>query len=222
MPLLLNIDTSTENASLCLSEGEECLCLLSNSIQKEHASWLHPAIQEALRSVNRKITELEAVAITAGPGSYTGLRVAMASAKGLCYALRIPLIAVGTLEAMAHAALAEDTDYVCPCIDARRMEIFTAVYDKNLTTILQPQNMVVQTGSFADVLAAGRVLFFGNGSKKMEPVIQDAHAIFRDIPFSATHLSVAALKRFRHNEFTPLALSGPLYLKEFYSPLSEL
>lgn len=217
MSLILNIDTSTENASICLAEEENRVCL-SNLILKDHASWLHPAIQNALQSCNKKVTDLSAVGITAGPGSYTGLRIAMASAKGLCYALDIPLIAVNTLEAMIYAALAEDTDYLCPAIDAKRMEIFTAVYDQNATAILPPQNMVIGPDSFAAVLEKKKILFFGNGSKKMEPVIHNTHAIFKDILFDATHLAVATLKKYRNREFTPLSLAEPVYLKEFYSP----
>ena len=219
MPLILNIDTSTESASICLADGEHCLCLLSNPTQKDHASWLHPAIQEALQSCNKKVPDLSAVGITAGPGSYTGLRVAMASAKGLCYALHIPLITVNTLEAMVYAALAEETDYFCPAIDARRMEIFTAVYDRDVTAILPPQNMVIDQDSFANILASKRVLFYGNGSTKMEPVIHHPNGVFKDIQFTAQHLSVAALKKYMLADFASLALAEPVYLKEFYSPV---
>lgn len=215
MSLLLNIDTSTQEASICLAEGETNLCLLSNQMQKEHATWLHPAIGEALRSAGKKITDLAAVGITAGPGSYTGLRVAMASAKGLCYALNIPLIAVNTLEAMAYAALGEEAAYLCPAIDARRMEIFTAVYDKDLTTILPPQSLIIQPDSFAELLEKETIVFFGNGHQKMEPVIRHPHALFKNVPFNATHLAVAAFQKYEKKEFASLALTEPIYLKEF-------
>ncbi|MBE7174042.1 MAG: tRNA (adenosine(37)-N6)-threonylcarbamoyltransferase complex dimerization subunit type 1 TsaB [Williamsia sp.] len=215
MALLLNIDTSTEGASICLADGATCLGLLSNHTQKDHAAWLHPAIQQALHSANKKITDLTAVGITAGPGSYTGLRVAMASAKGLCYALHIPLIAVNTLEAMVYAARSEEADYLCPAIDARRMEIFTAVYDKNFNTILGPQSLIIQPDSFSTLLETKSILFFGNGSRKMQPVIQHPHAFFKDIPFNATHLAAATFKKYEHQEFASLALAEPIYLKEF-------
>ena len=215
MPLLLNIDTSTEDASVCVAEGEASLCMLTNHTQKDHAAWLHPAIQELLHAAGKKITDLSAVGITAGPGSYTGLRIAMAAAKGLCYALGIPLIAINTLEAMAHAAFNEGTDYLCPSIDARRMEIFTAVYDKNFTPLLPPQSMIVQPDSFAALLAKKQIIFFGNGHQKMQPVIRHPHAIFKGIPFNAEHLAVAAYKKYQLNDFTSLSLSEPVYLKEF-------
>ena len=215
MPLLLNIDTSTEDASVCLAEGETSLYMLSNHTQKDHAAWLHPAIQELLHTTGKQITDLAAVGITAGPGSYTGLRIAMASAKGLCYALGIPLIAVNTLEAMAHVALNENADYLCPAIDARRMEIFTAVYDKKLTPLLPPQSMIIQPDSFAALLDKKQIVFFGNGHRKMEPVIQHPHAIFKNVPFNAAHLAIAAFKKYQLNDFASLSLSEPVYLKEF-------
>ena len=217
MPLILNIDTSTEQASICLAEGENKLILLSNPAQKEHATWLHPAIEEALRTCNKKVTDLTAVGITAGPGSYTGLRVAMATAKGLCYALHIPLLTVNTLEAMAYAALTEEAEYLCPAIDARRMEIFTAVYDKSLHAVLAPQNMVVTPDSFAVVPEMYSIVFFGNGSKKMEPVIRHSRAIFKDLQFDASHLAVASYKKYKLGDFTSLSLAEPVYLKEFYT-----
>lgn len=217
MSLLLNIDTSTEDASLCLTDGETSLCLLSNRTQKEHAAWLHPAIQEALLSAGKKITDLAAVGITAGPGSYTGLRIAMASAKGLCYALGIPLIAVNTLEAMVYAAHNEDTDFFCPAIDARRMEVFTAVYDKHVESILPPQSLIIQPDSFAGILDKNRILFFGNGHQKMEPVIRHPHAIFKNIGFNAAHLAIATFQKFQRREFASLSMTEPVYLKEFLS-----
>ncbi len=217
MSLFLNIDTSTENASICLAENDTPLSLLSNHSQRDHAAWLHPAIQEALQNAGKKITDLHAVGITGGPGSYTGLRVAMASAKGLCYALTIPLIAVNTLEAMVYAALAEEAEGFCPAIDARRMEVFTAVYDRDLHPLLPPQNMIVQPDSFLSLLAEKRILFFGNGSSKMEPIIRHPNAIFKNISFNATHLAIAVHKRFVNQEFSPLDLLEPMYLKEFYS-----
>lgn len=215
MSLLLNIDTSTGDASLCLADGETSLYLLSNHTQKEHAAWLHPAIQEALSSTGKKITDLAAVGITAGPGSYTGLRIAMATAKGLCYALNIPLIAVNTLEAMVYAAHGEDTDYLCPAIDARRMEIFTAIYNKHFEPILPPQSLIIQPDSFAGTLENNRILFFGNGHRKMQPVIQHPHAVFKEIAFNATHLAAATFQKYQRRDFASLSMSEPVYLKEF-------
>ena len=217
MPLILNIDTSTEHASLCLAEAGKSLCLLSNPTQRDHAAWLHPAIQEALQTAGKKMADLQAVGITGGPGSYTGLRVAMAGAKGLCYALNIPLIAVNTLEAMVYAALPQEADAFCPAIDARRMEVFAAVYNRHFQELFPPQNMVVEPGSFAGLLPDQRILFFGNGSAKMAPVICHPNAIFGDLPFNATHLAQAVFKRFEAGNFSSISLVEPLYLKEFYT-----
>src|SRR4029079_3666588 len=125
--------------------------------------------------------QVAAVAVSAGPGSYTGLRVGMAAAKGLCYALRIPLLTINTLQMMAAAAVAEPTDLLCPMIDARRMEVFTGLYTKKLDAVMPAQALILQENSFADVLQKHTVTFFGNGSEKCKTVIQHPNAVFRTI-----------------------------------------
>lgn len=221
MSLILNIDTSTEMASICLSEKEKCLLLLSNAEQKDHAAWLHPAIEQVLMKTGKNLHDLQAIGITAGPGSFTGLRVAMATAKGLCYALTIPLIAVNTLEAMASAVLEEDTDYICPMIDARRMEVFTAVYDKSLAPIIAPCAMILDQNSFFELLGTKKILFLGNGKNKWERLVHTNNAVFRNIPFNASQLSLLTFARFVTSAFQPLAYIEPVYLKDYFSPISR-
>lgn len=219
MPLLLNIDSSTERASICVAENGQSLCLLTNPIQKEHADWLHIAIQEAMQITGKSLADLDAIAVTAGPGSYTGLRVSMAAAKGLCYALNLPLITVNTLEAMAAAVVeVGDIDYICPMIDARRMEVFTALYDKQLNSIVSPCAMVLEQEHFKEYLEAGKVLFLGNGSEKWGKIQQHPHAIFKQIPFNAVNLAVLADKKALNADFSPLAYTEPVYIKDFYIP----
>ncbi len=215
MSLILNIDTSTESASICLADKENCLFISSNNSQKEHAGWLHPAIKQSLEKSGKKITDLRAVGITAGPGSYTGLRVAMATAKGLCYALNIPMIAVNTLEAMAYMAVEEETDYICPMIDARRMEVFTALYDKKLLTITPPYAMILDKNSFLTVLQHKKILFFGNGKNKFEKIIDEKNAIFKNLMFNALHLSKVTYTKFVKSEFSALSTAEPFYLKNY-------
>src|SRR5665647_1745116 len=146
MALILNIDTATESAIISISEKDKIIDSVTNSNQKDHASFLQPAIKNLLQKADLSINKLNAIAVTAGPGSYTGLRVGMASAKGLCYALKIPLITINTLEVMALSSLKQIHDpsaLYCPMIDARRMEVFTAVYDHHLTEIIKPCSMIL-------------------------------------------------------------------------------
>lgn len=145
MALLLNIDTAAGEASLCLAEGGQSLAFLSNPVQMDHASWLHTGIRRVLQEAGKGLDQLQGIAVTAGPGSYTGLRVGLASAKGLCYALNLPLIMINTLEVMAFAARQHFTgtndtipDFLCPLIDARRMEVFTALYGASAIALMEP------------------------------------------------------------------------------------
>ncbi len=218
MPLILNIDTSTEQASICLAEGTENLCLLYNLEQKEHAAWLHPAIQKAFEETGKQFKELQAVGITAGPGSYTGLRVAMATAKGICYALKIPLITVNTLEAMASAALSEEVDLICPMIDARRMEVFSAIYDKTLTPVVPPAAIILDKKSFFHFLEEKKTIIFGNGQNKFKHLIGENKAIFKNVIFNSSHTAILTYRKFLQSDFTPLAYSEPVYLKDHHTP----
>lgn len=219
MALLLNIDTATETGSIALSDGDAILQTMINEDQKDHAAWIHNAINELLENAGRTLRELEAVAVTAGPGSYTGLRVGMATAKGLCYVLKIPLITESTLKVMARAGVehAGKNTWLCPMIDARRMEVFTAVYNDNLQEILKPQPMVLDENSFSDLLAQNYITFFGSGSNKFKDLVQNTSASFADIRYTAEHLAYLAQASFSGNNFTDPAYAEPAYLKEFYT-----
>src|SRR6186713_64350 len=146
MALILNIDTATEQGGICLAKEGKPLALATNKEPKDHAGWLHPAIEKLMRETGHRMKDLQAVAITAGPGSYTGLRVGMAAAKGFCYALDIPLITESTLKVMAFAAREQSspTGLLCPMIDARRMEVFTALYSTDLVEIMPATAMVIE------------------------------------------------------------------------------
>ena len=217
MALLLNIDTSVETASVCLSDNSEQLRLAINDNQKDHAAWLHTAIHDVLRSEHVDISNINALAISIGPGSYTGLRIGLATAKGLCYALKIPLICINTLQMMAHAVKDMGTEWICPLIDARRMEVFTAVYNNSLEELIKPFAMVIVKESFADLLSSHPVIFCGNGSKKLQSVLSHPHATFSDRIATAADLPDLAHKYFLEKKFADLAYVEPLYLKEFYS-----
>jgi tRNA threonylcarbamoyladenosine biosynthesis protein TsaB len=218
MSLILHIDTSTEKASTALTDAGHAIALRVNEDQKDHAAWIHQAIKDTFTELGLKVQDLKAVGITAGPGSYTGLRVGMATAKGLCYALSVPLIAVNTLEAMAAAAvITEAAALYCPMIDARRMEVFTGLYTHDLTLQMPPQAMVLDENSFRHQLEDQQILFFGNGYPKLKRILSHPHACFADVPFSASELSVLINKKFNLSEFSDLAYLEPVYLKEFYN-----
>ena len=224
MALILNIDTAVDAASVCLAKDGDILTIAKNEKQKDHAAWLHIAIKNILEKNNLEMSAVDAVAITAGPGSYTGLRIGLAAAKGICYALHKPLICLNTLEVMAAAAknvndpCVEGADLLCPMIDARRMEVFTAVYDKELRIIKEPSAMELNENSFDKELEVKSICFLGNGSGKFRALINNSNALFSDVNMDAAAMVPLSDKKFLCNEFADLAYAGPLYLKEFYTP----
>ena len=219
MALILSIDTSMAKAGIALSKDGEALSILENTQQKEHAAWLHQAVHEIMQITGHHMRELQAVAVTAGPGSYTGLRVGMAAAKGFCYALGIPLITENTLKVMALAAkeLAPSDGLLCPMIDARRMEVFTAVYEHDLRELMPTVAMVVGEHSFSPYLANRQMSFFGGGSYKCKPIITASSAAFIEINYHPGYLGILSFLRYLQQEFTALAYSEPAYTKEFYT-----
>ncbi|TDO28992.1 tRNA (adenosine(37)-N6)-threonylcarbamoyltransferase complex dimerization subunit type 1 TsaB [Sediminibacterium goheungense] len=219
MSYILNIDTATETAGVCLSHDQAILAQLSNTDQKNHAAFIQPAIASIMQETDLNLTDIDAVAVTAGPGSYTGLRVGMATAKGICFALDKPLITINTLEVMALAAIESADNEVtafCPLIDARRMEVFTAIYDHSLTMLLEPQAMVLEEQSFADFLDKNIMLFSGSGMKKLSKISGHPNARFTEVQHHAAQLAKLALKAFSNKHFADLAYSEPLYLKPFF------
>ncbi len=224
MSLILHIDTAVDAASICLSENETIVAEAGNAQPRESAAWLQPAIQRLFADCGRTLQQLSAISVSAGPGSYTGLRVGMASAKGLCYAIRIPLIAVNTLEQMTSAAVQAVSGNMlfCPLIDARRMEVFTALYNRNIECALQPQNMVLDEKSFTEWLQQGPVCFFGNGSDKLKEVLKHEAARFATVQHSAAHLVPIAYQKYKAGAFSDLAYTEPFYIKAFYTTQQKI
>lgn len=216
--LILNIDTAVAGASVCLASGAVVQGCKRNATPNDSAAWIHTAIQELLNEQGVAVNGLAAVAVSAGPGSYTGLRIGMATAKGLCYAAGLPLITINTLAMMAQAAAPQPTDLLCPMIDARRMEVFTAMYTNDLTEVQPAQALVLQPDSFADVLDRSTVTFFGNGSAKFETLAQHRNAAFKHLVADASHLAVLSRRAFVQHRFADLAYSEPFYGKAFFSP----
>ena len=221
MSLILNIDTASENAHVSLARDGQVLQSLGSESQKEHASFLQAAIQQVVKTTGVSLKEIDAVAVTSGPGSYTGLRVGFASAKGLCYALKKPFITISTLEVLTVSALqlyppAVDENFLfCPMMDARRMEVFTAVYQQDLTLYMQPCAMILDELSFEKELLKSKILFFGSGSEKWKQACNHSNALFKSVSILPESFSKSSNILFLEKKITDLAYSEPLYLKEF-------
>lgn len=220
MSIILNIDTASEKAHVSIAKDGQVTTVMYSNLQKDHASFLQAAIQQMMSNIDIRFSQIDAVAVTAGPGSYTGLRVGMASAKGLCFALQKPLISINTLEMMAKSAVLflKKTDkefLLCPMMDARRMEVFTAIYKQDLQIALNPCAMILNEFSFEKELSKNEILFFGNGSLKWKKLCDHKNARFRHIESEPAALSEISNRLFLKNQFADLAYIEPFYLKEF-------
>jgi len=215
--LILNIDTSLETASVSLAKDGSIISFETNEVQKDHASFLHVAIAGIFKKNGVSANDIDAIAVTEGPGSYTGLRVGMATAKGLCFAAEKPFITINTLEAMTASLIHEGkrSDLYAPMIDARRMEVFTAVYNEKLEQILQPCPMIVDKQSFGDLLTNSKMMFFGSGAKKFQSISQHSNAMFAEQLSVENGVAELSYKKFYDKNFTELINSEPLYLKAF-------
>ena len=222
MSYILNIHTTTENAVVNLCEGPTVLQTMENSDPKKHASFLHVAIEQILSDASILPNDLSAVGVTCGPGSYTGIRVGLASAKGLCFALNIPLIVLNTLEVMGLSLIeiVKDKNVLyCPMIDARRMEIFSAVYNHDLNEVIPPSAIVLSENTFHDLLAIQPVYFSGSGVpkfKELNSYLPDSY-FFPDQAISSASLGTCSWQKFQKREFENVENASPLYLKEFYT-----
>ena len=221
MPTILNIETSTTVCSVALTADGQVLDHHENYDGQTHATLLSAYVQSALQYLRSRELQLDAVAVSIGPGSYTGLRIGLSQAKGLAFGLQVPLIGVNTLQLLTTAAMfshfiEEDDVVYVPMIDARRMEVYTAAYDKALDMVLEPQAMILDSDSFSSLLAGHElVVFAGNAVEKAQTVIRHPRALFiGGIKPVALDMMALSEKAFRRNEFI-VAYSTPLYLKEF-------
>ncbi|MDG5490687.1 tRNA (adenosine(37)-N6)-threonylcarbamoyltransferase complex dimerization subunit type 1 TsaB [Psychroserpens sp. SPM9] len=216
MAFILSIETSTTNCSVSLSKQGETLVLKEvNNVNYSHAESLHVFIAEILQTAGIEKTDLSAVAVSKGPGSYTGLRIGVSAAKGLSYALEIPLIAVSTLEALAHQ-LGIEAGVIVSMLDARRLEVYSAIYDKNHELIRGIEAQILNTQSFEAYLEKGKVHFIGNGVEKTKQLIQHSNAVFVDgkLP-SANEMSALAYAKYKKSDIEDVAYFEPFYLKDF-------
>jgi tRNA threonylcarbamoyladenosine biosynthesis protein TsaB len=221
MPLLLHIDTSGEKGFVAIADSNQCLAAAENDKPMEHASFVQPAIAELCRQLNISLANIDAICVSNGPGSYTGLRVGLASAKGLCYALQKPLIALSTLHIMAHAMLSSPLYkpgmLVAPLTDARRMEVFFALYDQNLQVIIEPGTAILDDRFLAEYTPATGILFAGSGAAKLATVSNNANHLFTALPSTIASMCTLGYKYFEQQDFASLAYAKPFYCKAFYS-----
>lgn len=214
MSYLLNIDTCSEAAAICISRNGRLLhSALSNT--RNHASFIHPAINNLLLETEISYSDLAAISVTEGPGSYTGLRIGMASAKGLAFALNIPLVAVNSLLLIAMASkTGEKKVLYCPMIEARRMEVFMALYDENFNTLITPTNMILNENSLSEYLDH-RIVFCGSGCIKFAEMFNGS-AFFSYNSETMSHFCDISFNKFIAGEIIDLIKKEPLYIKPFY------
>ena len=217
MALILLIETATKSCSVSLASDDKIIATKQEvNEQYSHAEKLTIFIVELFENKDFTIQDLDAVAVSKGPGSYTGLRIGVSTAKGLCYALEIPLISVSTLKAMAFGmAKKEDSDLYCPMIDARRMEVYNAFFDEMNNEVRGVQADIINKDSYKKKLE-NKVLFFGDGAFKCKKIIKHKNARFIDGIFSSSeNMSSLSFQKFKKKEFEDIAYFEPLYLKDF-------
>jgi len=220
--MILCIETATGVCSAALCDEERVISVREAPPGESHAAQLTVIIGSLLEEAPATAADLEAVVVSKGPGSYTGLRIAVSVAKGIAYGAGIPLIGINTLEAMCHGYLAANPlppssgTLLCPMIDARRMEVYNALFRSDGTTVRETSADIIDGTSYGELLEAGRVIFFGNGAEKCREIIRHPNAIF-EIPFplSASYLHIPAVKALRNKQFEDVAYFEPYYLKEF-------
>jgi tRNA threonylcarbamoyladenosine biosynthesis protein TsaB len=214
---ILQINTAFNEASIGIGLNGTLVDESINTTQQEHAGFLQPAIQELCQRTGIGLKSLAAVSVMNGPGSYTGLRVGLAAAKGICYALKIPLICINTLDWIAFGNLSDNIDLVCPMIDARRMEVFTGLYSREMNRIHEPSALVLDEQSFSAQLAEQRIGFVGNGAAKWKNICQHPHAVFPEAIHDAGHFAEMSLQAYQQEQFADLAYAEPFYTKEFFN-----
>lgn len=218
MALILNIETATTNCSVSLSENGKAIITKEINEGFTHAENLHSFISDILN--NTKITpqQLNAIAVSKGPGSYTGLRIGVSAAKGLCYALSIPLIGINTLQIMSAVASQKNTTaLLCPMLDARRMEVYTAIYDQQLNEVRPTEALIVDENSIQQFANETPICFFGDGMPKCKNLLSDfkQHIFIDDVIPSAEAMSNLSDKLFKEQKFEDVAYFEPFYLKDF-------
>jgi tRNA threonylcarbamoyladenosine biosynthesis protein TsaB len=219
MITILQIETATQTCSAAVAVNGKTIAVKEQSAQNIHAGSLTLFIEEVMGQCDLKYADLDAIAVSKGPGSYTGLRIGVSTAKGICFALDKPLIAVDTLQTMAVGFISQHPEFqgqICPMIDARRMEVFTTLFNSRLESVLPVTAKVIEADSFSNELNVSQIAFIGDGAMKCSNIIQHSHATFLPDNFnSASYLSDLAFKAFKIQDFVDVAYFEPYYLKDF-------
>ncbi|SDE43750.1 tRNA threonylcarbamoyladenosine biosynthesis protein TsaB [Cellulophaga baltica] len=217
MALLLNLETATTNCSVSIAENGNLLAIKEfDSAAYSHAEQLHVFIEETLQMASLQMADIDAVAVSKGPGSYTGLRIGVSAAKGLCFALDIPLIAIPTLESMASQANDAEVNFVIPVLDARRMEVYSSVFNQDMEEIRETKAEIIDENSFQEYAAKGKVLILGNGAQKCKETLTHPNFSFdTTVVPSAKEMAMLSYKKFKENNLENVAYFEPYYLKDF-------
>jgi tRNA threonylcarbamoyladenosine biosynthesis protein TsaB len=227
MALILNFDTSTRICSVALSEGNQIISLREDKQGRNHASMLTVFIQEVLREAGKSPADLQAIAVSKGPGSYTGLRIGVSTAKGMAYALSIPVIALPTLRIMVSGYLSKNQNLpekalLCPMIDARRMEVFTSFFTPALEEILSTRADIIEPGSYSELRKDHVLILFGDGAEKCENILQGNEILIDTNYFiTAADMTALSMKEFEKQNFEDTAYFEPYYLKDFVATIPK-
>uniref|UniRef100_UPI003217093B tRNA (adenosine(37)-N6)-threonylcarbamoyltransferase complex dimerization subunit type 1 TsaB n=1 Tax=uncultured Draconibacterium sp. TaxID=1573823 RepID=UPI003217093B len=232
MAIILNIETSTEVCSVSLAENGKTLFQKESDNGLKHSELLTVFIQDIFKENNFEFNKVDAVSVSKGPGSYTGLRIGVSVAKGMCYGLNIPLIGIGSIDAMGVYAAQNSRDFYantdddellfCPMIDARRMEVYTALYNSKGEQITPVSAEIIDENSFTDYLKDKKILFFGNGAEKCKEKITHENALFKGpLQTSARFMQNLAETKYNKNEFEDVAYFEPFYLKDFVATIPK-
>jgi tRNA threonylcarbamoyladenosine biosynthesis protein TsaB len=216
LSIILNIETATKNCSVSIAvEGKILAIKELNNGNYSHAEVLHPFIVDILREANITSDHIDAVAVSKGPGSYTGLRIGVSAAKGLCFAFDKPLISIDTLTSLSYS-IAIDNGFIVPMIDARRMEVYAAVFNEKNQLIRGIKADIIEESSFSEYLKTSKVYFLGDGAQKCKETILHENAIFVDDKFpSAKEMAQLSYDKYKKNDIENVAYFEPFYLKDF-------
>ncbi|MDF4221309.1 tRNA (adenosine(37)-N6)-threonylcarbamoyltransferase complex dimerization subunit type 1 TsaB [Maribacter sp. M208] len=217
MGVLLNLETSSTNCSVCVAKDGEILAIRElNSANYSHAEKLHIFIEEVMLEASLRMEDLEAVAVSKGPGSYTGLRIGVSAAKGLCYALGIPLVAVSTLKSMASQIKIKNDAVLIPVLDARRMEVYSCAFDENGNELRETRAEIIDENSFQEYINDKHIHFLGSGAEKIKEFFPLESITFHcEIVPSAKQMATISSNKFYAKDFEDVAYFEPYYLKDF-------
>lgn len=221
MSRILCVDTSSFICSISIFENLSLISSNSSEVEKSHSKLIIQLIDQSLKDAKIKINEVDAFAVSMGPGSYTGLRIGVSTIKGLCYSLEKPLISINTLEILSKSALNHINNYndffICPMIDARRMEVFTKMLDNDFNEVEKDKALILDDKSFNDIDGGKLIYFFGDGSNKFQKIVNNKNFHFIDnIISSSKHMGELANIKYENNQFENLTTFEPFYIKDFF------